>query len=127
MAFSYTSVTRPVYIRKYNGTDNGWSAFRKLSDDGHKHAISDVTNLQTELDSKPTHSTMNSGLNGKANKSHTHAQSDITGLTTALNGKAAKTHTHTKSQVTGLDTALNGKSDTGHKHTTSEITDFSTE
>src|SRR5699024_4408017 len=70
---------------------------------------------------------LNAAIGDKANKSHTHTTSQVTGLDDALSGKAAKTHTHTKSQVTGLDTALNGKSDTGHKHTTSEITDFSTE
>ena len=47
----------------------------------------------------------------KANKSHTHSQSDITGLSTALSGKAAKSHTHTTSQISGLGTALNAKAD----------------
>ena len=82
----------------------------------------------------------------KANTSHTHSQSDITGLSTALNNKAAKTHshttaditdfstemgkkanashTHTQTQVTGLSTALSGKADKSHKHTTAEITDY---
>src|SRR5699024_3708765 len=36
----------------------------------------------------------------KANTSHTHSQSDITGLSTALSGKADKSHTHTTSQLT---------------------------
>ena len=48
-------------------------------------------------------------------------------LNAAIGNKAAKSHTHSQSQVTGLTTALSGKSDTGHKHTTSEITDFATE
>src|SRR5699024_9473657 len=52
---------------------------------------------------------------------HTHAQSEITGLTTALNGKAAKSHTHTTSQVKGLDTALNGKADKTHTHSREDI------
>src|SRR5699024_1686912 len=67
---------------------------------------------------------LNAAIGDKANKSHTHTTSQVTGLDDALSGKAAKTHTHTKSQVKGLDTALNGKSDTGHKHTTSEIPDY---
>ena len=45
MVFSYTNVTRPVYIRKYNGAAAGWSNFRKLSDDGHKHTVSDISDL----------------------------------------------------------------------------------
>ena len=37
----------------------------------------------------------------KANTSHTHAMTDITGLTAALNGKAASSHTHTQADITG--------------------------
>ena len=48
---------------------------------------------------------------GKADKSHTHAVSDVAGLQAALDGKAAATHTHATSQVTGLDTALGAKLD----------------
>ena len=48
---------------------------------------------------------------GKAAASHTHAQSDITGLETALAGKAAASHTHAQSDITGLETALAGKAD----------------
>ncbi len=54
MVFSYTVLARPVYIRKYNGEESGWSNFRKLSDDGHKHTIEQVTGLQGELDSRPS-------------------------------------------------------------------------
>ena len=45
----------------------------------------------------------------KANTSHTHATSDVTGLDTTLAGKASSIHTHTISDVTGLQTALDGK------------------
>lgn len=37
-----------------------------------------------------------------------------------------ESHTHSQSDVTGLTTELNNKSDVGHKHTKSEITDFPT-
>lgn len=47
----------------------------------HTHAISDITNLQTEL-------------NGKAASSHTQAISTITGLQAALDGKAPTVHAH---------------------------------
>ena len=92
---------------------------------------------------------LNAAIGGKADKSHTHSQSQITGLSTALNGKANATHTHTtaditdfatemgkkantshthtQAQVTGLSTALSGKANTSHKHTTADITDFATE
>lgn len=60
-------------------------------------------------------------LVGKASTNHTHAQSDITGLATALAGKADSSHTHPQSDVTGLATALAGKSDTGHTHTAGDV------
>ena len=47
----------------------------------HSHAISDITSLQSILDSK-------------ASNSHSHAISDITNLQTTLDGKAATNHTH---------------------------------
>ena len=43
---------------------------------------------------------LNAAIGDKANKSHTHTTSQISGLDTALNGKAAATHTHTTSQIT---------------------------
>ena len=51
-----------------------------------------------------------------ANLSHSHAESDVTGLVTDLAGKAASVHTHSQSDVTSLSTALAGKSDTTHDH-----------
>ena len=91
---------------------------------------------------------LNAAIGNKANKSHTHAQSEITGLSTALSGKsdtghkhttseitdfatemskkANASHTHTTSQVTGLDAALSGKANTSHTHTTSQVSGLST-
>ena len=45
-------------------------------------------------------------------------------LNAAIGNKADKSHTHSQSQVTGLSTALNGKANTGHKHTVSDLTDY---
>lgn len=59
---------------------------------------------------------VNTALSGKANTSHTHTQSQVTGLETALAGKAASSHSHAQSDITGLSTALSGKSDTSHSH-----------
>ncbi|MDN2578959.1 hypothetical protein [Aquibium sp. ELW1220] len=56
-------------------------------------------------------SQFDSGLAAKANTSHSHAISDVTGLQTALDGKAASSHTHGISDVTGLQTALDNKLD----------------
>jgi hypothetical protein len=49
-----------------------------------------------------------------------------TATATALAGKSATGHTHAQSDVTGLTVALSGKSDTGHTHTASQVTDFNT-
>lgn len=52
----------------------------------HTHAISDVTNLQTTLDSK-------------AATSHSHTVANVTGLQAALDGKAASNHNHDTAYV----------------------------
>ena len=50
---------------------------------------------------------------GKADKVHTHAIADVTGLQGALDGKAASAHTHAIADVTGLQDALDGKDPQG--------------
>lgn len=52
-----------------------------------------------------------SDLNNKANKTHTHAISDITNLQSKLDGKANVGHTHAISEITNLQTTLNNKQD----------------
>lgn len=52
-----------------------------------------------------------SGLAGKANTSHTHAEADITGLTADLAAKSDVGHTHNQSDVSGLTAALTAKAD----------------
>lgn len=54
---------------------------------------------------------LNAAIGQKADKAHTHAVADVTGLQAALDGKAASSHSHTTSQVTGLDAALGAKLD----------------
>ena len=51
-------------------------------------------------------STLTAELAKKANLSHTHTTTQITGLDTALAGKAPASHTHTVSQITDLTTTL---------------------
>lgn len=62
------------------------------------------TTVDTALSSTSTNpvqnKVVNTALSGKANTSHTHAQSDITGLATALNGKASTGHTHSAASTT---------------------------
>jgi hypothetical protein len=66
---------------------------------------------------KPVSTATATALAGKSATGHTHAQSDVTGLTAALSAKA---------DAAAVTTALAGKSDTGHTHTASNVTDFNT-
>jgi hypothetical protein len=101
----------------------------------HTHNISEVNNLQSELNLKaplaspaltgtPTAPTATSntnttqiattafvqtGLATKSNTGHTHTISDVTNLQTILDGKANTIHNHTISDVTNLQTSLDSK------------------
>ncbi len=52
---------------------------------------------------------------------HTHAESEITNLTTDLSGKAAVSHTHVIADVTSLQTTLDGKAPLSHTHAAADI------
>ena len=69
---------------------------------------------------------LNAAIGGKADKSHTHSQSQITGLSTALNGKANATHTHTTADITDFATEMGKKANTSHTHTQAQVTGLST-
>lgn len=49
---------------------------------------------------------LSDGLASKANASHTHSTTEVTGLTAALGGKSDVSHTHVISDTTGLQAAL---------------------
>nr|WP_302517125.1 hypothetical protein [Methanobrevibacter smithii] len=68
------------------------NALNGKANSSHTHSISNITNLQSALDSKSetghthddryyTETEMNTKLNGKANSSHTHTASQISDLT----------------------------------------------
>ena len=69
---------------------------------------------------------LNAAIGNKANKTHTHTTSQVTGLDAALDGKADTSHTHTQAQVTGLSAALNDKANASHTHTTSQVSGLDT-
>lgn len=101
----------------------------------HSHAISDVTGLETSLNSKapiasPTFTGTVSGITkamvGLGNVDNT---TDInkpisTATQAALDGKTDVGHGHVIADVTGLQTALNGKAASSHTHLLFEITDI---
>lgn len=101
----------------------------------HTHPISDVINLQTNLDSKSNvghgHiigdiTNLQTSLDNKAALSHTHVIADVTGLQTALDGKSAAGHGHSISDITNLQTSLDGKAATSHTHAISDTTGLQT-
>lgn len=79
-----------------------------------------------------TNTALTQGLAGKANATHTHATSEVTGLDTALAGKANASHTHGISDVNGLQDALDSKANTTnvaaktHTHAISDVTNLQT-
>lgn len=81
-----SSSTNPVQNKIVTNVLNG------KANSSHSHSISNITNLQSALDSKSetghthddryyTETEMNTKLNGKANSSHTHTASQISDLT----------------------------------------------
>ena len=77
--------------------------------------LSAQTDLQTALDGKQAAGSYAAAV-------HTHAQSDVTGLTTALAGKAPSSHTHAQSDVTNLTSDLAGKAALSHSHAAADVT-----
>ena len=107
-------VTRPeFYWQKIAQRINAGSS---VSPEDIDAAIEDY--LSTHDADMVTEAELSDALSGKANASHMHAQSDVTGLETALLGKANASHTHDDRYYTEteIDTALSGKSNTGHTH-----------
>ena len=83
--------------------------------------------LSTKADKVHTHALadvtgLQAALNGKANTSHTHPTAQVEGLDSALADKAEATHSHALADVTGLQAALNGKANTSHTHSTAQVT-----
>ena len=99
------------------------------TDGNHDNSIAQLnTAVNGKAEASHTHAIsdvtgLQTAIDGKAAASHTHSISDVTGLQTAIDGKAASSHTHAISDVTGLQTALDGKAASSHTHTLSEITD----
>lgn len=98
-----SSSTNPVQNKIVTNALNG------KANSSHSHSISNITNLQSALDSKSetghthddryyTETEMNTKLNGKANSSHTHTASQISDLTVSTHTLAngAKLHKYGK-------------------------------
>jgi len=99
------------------GSEGGNASWGSIAGD-----IGNQTDLQAALAEKAEAA----DLDGKADAAHTHAQSDVTGLTAALDGKAASTHTHPQSDITNLTTDLAGKAAVSHVHAIADVTNLQT-
>lgn len=98
-----TPLAEGVYGQFLMQGNGGTPVWATLGVPSHTHAISEVTGLQTALDSK-------------ALASHTHAISGVVGLQSALDSKAALGHGHTISEIANLQTTLDGKAAVSHNH-----------
>lgn len=94
-------------------------------------AYSEITGTPPEQDLSglATKEELQTGLAGKAPKSHVHTEGDISGLTAKLNAKANATDlSNLESEITrdlqAVNTALAGKANKAHTHTVSQITDM---
>lgn len=81
----------------------------------------DFIKNKPDLSTYATATALSTGLAGKANKAHTHAVADVTGLQTALDGKQPKGSYVT---TTALTDGLAGKANTAHTHTIANVTDL---
>lgn len=66
---------------------------------------------------------INTDINGKSDKGHTHTMGQVDNLTDTLNKKSNNGHIHTIAQVEGLQAALEEGVTAEHKHKSSDITD----
>lgn len=141
----------------YRG-DRGKTAYNHAQlTTGNPHNVSKsdvgLGNVDNTSDlNKPVSSAMQTALSGKANSTHSHAQSDVNGLAAALSGKqdtltAGSNITivnnvisatggggggganwgeigGTLSNQTDLATALNGKASSSHSHSISDVTNL---
>ncbi|MBR1988343.1 MAG: hypothetical protein IKA36_04800 [Clostridia bacterium] len=75
-------------------------------------------NHDAKYDSKGSASTVQTNLNTHDNNTTKHITASER---TTWNSKANGTHTHTTSQISGLDTALAGKASSNHSHTAASL------
>lgn len=99
--------TNPVQNKVIN------TALTGKANTNHTHSITNITNLQSQLD-------------GKANSVHTHDDRYYTEteMNTKLDNKADSSHSHSINDVTGLSTSLDGKMSNDYSESTIESNFF---
>ena len=101
------TMDQKYYVKIIQRLDSGGGS--SVSPEEIDAAIEDY--LNTHDADVVTEAELSDALSGKANASHMHAQSEVTGLETALLGKANASHTHDDRYYTEteIDTALSGQ------------------
>lgn len=99
--------TNPVQNKVIN------TALTGKANTNHTHSITNITNLQSQLD-------------GKANSVHTHDDRyyNEAEIDTKLDNKADSSHSHSINDVTGLSTSLDGKMNNDYSESTIESNFF---
>lgn len=111
-----SSSKNPVQNKVVNSALNG------KANSSHSHSITDVTNLQSSLDSKAGTSIATTSANGLMSGSDkTKLDGIATGATKVTVDTSLSSSSTNPVQNKVINTALNGKSNTGHDHTSDEI------
>lgn len=111
-----SSSTNPVQNKVVN------SALSGKANSSHSHSITDVTNLQSSLDSKAGTSIATTSANGLMSSSDkTKLDGIATGATKVTVDSSLSSSSTNPVQNKVINTALNSKSNTGHEHTSDEI------
>ena len=105
-----------------------WTAWRKVYTSGDMPTPAEIG----AADRVHTHAVadvtgLRAELDGKAAAEHGHAISDVDQLQATLDAKAPVVHSHAMADVTGLSSALAGKSDAGHLHAISDVVNLGLE
>lgn len=106
-------------IKGYAG-HNGVLAY--ATDTEHLHVLSGTAGTTTKL-ANVSDIPAPVDISGKADKVHTHAVGDVTGLQSALDGKQPKGDYATSKALTD---GLAGKANTSHTHAVADVTDLQT-
>lgn len=105
---SQNQVVGDVYNVEDTGVNVAWDG-AKWDDLGGTTDLSGFLSKSEASTLYATRNEMTTGLGGKANAAHTHAEADISGLTDKLSGFASKSELGTKVEKTYVDQQLAGK------------------
>lgn len=92
--------------------------------DGYTTLASKLSSIIADIASKASTEELTAGLAGKANSSHTHAQSDVTGLADTLAGKSDVGHKHNLADINEVTVMGTTRTLVAQAEASSNITKF---